>query len=233
VRLLLVEDYAPLRESLRTGMVSMGYVVDVTGDGDEGYRLATQNPYDLLILDVMLPGISGIEILKRLRSANSDVPVLLLTARDAVEDRVEGLDLGADDYLTKPFAVSELLARVRSLVRRRHRTVTPVVAVGDLTIDTVRRRVKRGDRDVELTRREFALLEYLAMRQGAVVTRIELQEHLFQLEADPDSNAIEVFVSRVRRKLSAGGEPPLIHTRRGFGYLLADKAQAMAIIDEG
>ncbi len=232
MRLLLVEDYAPLRESLRTGMVSMGYVVDVSGDGDEGYRLATQNPYDLLSLDIMLPGISGIEILKRLRGANSDVPVLLLTARDAVEDRVEGLDLGADDYLTKPFAVSELLARVRSLVRRRHRSVTPVVAVGDLTIDTVRRRVKRGERDIELTRREFALLEYLAMRQGAVVTRMELQEHLFQLEADPDSNAIDVFVSRVRRKLSAAGEPPLIHTRRGFGYLLAEKSQ-VAAGDEG
>jgi DNA-binding response OmpR family regulator len=220
MRLLLVEDHDLLRESLRDGLAAMGYVVDATGDGEEGRWHALHDVYDLLILDIMVPKVTGLDILTQLRAAGKAVPVLLLTARDGVEDRVEGLDLGADDYLTKPFAVSELLARVRALIRRRHQAPHPVLTIGDLSIDTVNRRVRRAGSEITLTPREFALLEYLAVRAGAVVTRAELCEHLYEFASDPDSNAVDVLVSRLRRKLTLPDSPAPVQTRRGYGYLL-------------
>jgi DNA-binding response OmpR family regulator len=220
MRLLLVEDHDLLRESLRDGLAAMGYVVDATGDGEEGRWHALHDVYDLLILDIMVPKVTGLDILTQLRAAGKAVPVLLLTARDGVEDRVEGLDLGADDYLTKPFAVSELLARVRALIRRRHQAPHPILSIGDLSIDTVNRRVRRAGTEITLTPREFALLEYLAVRAGAVVTRAELCEHLYEFASDPDSNAVDVLVSRLRRKLTLPDSPAPVQTRRGYGYLL-------------
>jgi DNA-binding response OmpR family regulator len=220
MRLLLVEDHDLLRESLRDGLAAMGYVIDATGDGEEGRWHALHDVYDLLILDIMVPKVTGLDILTQLRAAGKAVPVLLLTARDGVEDRVEGLDLGADDYLTKPFAVSELLARVRALIRRRHQAPHPVLTIGDLSIDTVNRRVRRAGSEITLTPREFALLEYLAVRAGAVVTRAELCEHLYEFASDPDSNAVDVLVSRLRRKLTLPDSPAPVQTRRGYGYLL-------------
>ncbi len=220
MRLLLVEDYSVLRDSLRNGLTSVGYVVDATDNGEEGLWYALRNPYDLLLIDIMVPGLNGLELVRRVRAEGKDVPVLILTARDGVEDRVEGLDIGADDYLVKPFAVTELLARIRALVRRHHRAPNPLLQVEDLEIDTAGRMVRRAGVEIVLTPREFALLEYLAMRPGAVVTRAELREQLYEFASDPDSNALDVFVSRLRRKLSRPGLPTLIQTRRGHGYLL-------------
>ena len=222
MRILLVEDYAVLRDSLRQGLAGVGYVVDATDNGEEALWFAMRNAYDLLLVDIMVPGINGLELTRRLRAEGKRMPILLLTARDGVEDRVEGLDVGADDYLTKPFAVAELLARVRALIRRHHGIADPRLRIGDLEIDATGRTVHRAGREILLTPREFSLLEYLALRTGSVVTRMELCEHLYEFASDPDSNAVDVFVSRLRRKLSEPGEAPLIHTRRGHGYMLAE-----------
>jgi DNA-binding response OmpR family regulator len=220
MRLLLVEDYQMLRESLARGLGAQGFAVDATGDGLEGRWYATRNDYDVVVLDVMLPGASGLEILSAMRAARRSAPVLLLTAKDEVADRVGGLDAGADDYLTKPFAVSELLARIRALVRRGHRVSDPVVGIGSLSIDTSSKQVEYRGSAVTLAPREYALLEYLAMRPGAVVTRAELWEHLYAFSDESTSNVVEATMARLRRKLDALG-PPIIHTRRGFGYVLA------------
>lgn len=224
MRVLVVEDYEMIREGLVQGLQERGFAVDATGDGIEGKWYATSNDYDLLLLDIMLPGLSGLEILRAVRAQGKDVPVLLLTAKDEVEDRVRGLDLGADDYLVKPFAIAELFARVRSLTRRGHHARTPAITVGDLVIDTTTRSVRRGAQDIVLTPREFALLEFLALRAGEVVARSELWEHLYAFSDDSTSNVIEATVLRLRRKLSPADEPPLLHTRRGFGYVLSAEA---------
>ncbi len=184
-----------------------------------------ENHYDAIILDLMLPGKPGFEILRELRAAHSEMPVLLLTAKDEVEDRVRGLDLGADDYLTKPFAVAELLARVRSLTRRSHHHRSPAIAIGDLVIDTSRRAVTRSGTAVLLTPKEFALLEYLAVRAGTVVSRSDIWEHVYSYTDESTSNVVEAAVMRLRRKLSPAGEPQLIHTRRGFGYLMSHEGE--------
>lgn len=220
MRLLLIEDNELQREALKTGLASTGYVVDACADGEDGLWHAMHNDYDLVILDVMLPKVSGLEILRRLRAAERSVPILMLTARDGVEDRVEGLDLGADDYLTKPFAFSELLARVRAHIRRRHGTPKPLITIGDLVLDSVGHTVRRAGVEIPLTPREFAVLEYLMLRTGSVVSRTELCEHLYEFANDPDSNALDVFVSRLRRKLAAPGKTPPIQTRRGHGYMM-------------
>jgi DNA-binding response OmpR family regulator len=219
MRVLVVEDYSPIRTAVRDALAEHGYAVDVASNGEDGLWLAEQNPYDVIVLDVMLPKIDGLEIVKRLRAKGAKVAVLLLTARDTLADRVSGLDHGADDYLVKPFELTELLARVRALVRRGYAMKDPVLRVADLEIDTVKRSVRRGDSAIAFSPREYALLEYLAMRVGEVVTRTEIWEHVYDFRSDAHSNVVDVYVSYLRKKL---GQPALIHTRRGHGYVLGD-----------
>lgn len=222
MRVLVVEDYAPLRKSLSRGLRDAGFTVDVTGDGEEGLWYAETHDYDAIILDLMLPGMDGLTVLRRLREAGRGSHVLILTAKSSVEDRVQGLNLGADDYLAKPFAFEELLARVQALVRRRYGAKDPVVRVGDLEIDTSARTACRGGRPVALTAREYALLEFLALRAGEVVSRTDIWEHLYDDNADAHSNVVDVYVGYLRRKLEDGGRTRLIHTRRGQGYVLEE-----------
>ncbi|CAN5754928.1 response regulator transcription factor [soil metagenome] len=217
MRALVVEDYPPIRDAVRDGLVEAGYAVDVAGNGEEGLWFAEQNAYDVVILDVMLPKLDGHEVLRRLRRRGSKVAVLLLTAKDTVADRVTGLDLGADDYLVKPFAFAELLARVRALVRRRYDTKDPTIRIADLEIDTAARAVRRGPMPIVLSAREYGLLEYLALRAGQLVTRTEIWEHVYDFHSDAQSNVVDVYVGYLRKKL---GLPQLIHTRRGQGYVL-------------
>lgn len=220
MRLLLIEDYEPLRTSVAQGLREEGFAVDATGDGDEGLWYALGEDYDAIVLDLMLPGLDGLSLLQRLRAEGRQTHVLILTARDAVEDRVRGLEAGADDYLVKPFAFQELVARVNALVRRRYAVKSPVVCVGDLAVDRGARTVLRGERAVELTAKQFALLELLVLRAGEAVPRADLWAHLYGFEDEPSSNLLDVYVAQLRRKLEAGGEPRVIHTRRGFGYVL-------------
>lgn len=221
MRVLVVEDYQVIRDGLVEGLKREGFAVDATGDGNEGKWFAETNDYDLILLDLMLPGCDGLEILRRLRAAGKLAPVLLLTARDDVADRVRGLDLGADDYLVKPFAIAELLARVRALIRRRYGARNPLLTIDDLEIDTSARTVQRAKHTIALTPREYALLELLALKAGQVVGRSEIWEHLYAFADDSSSNVVEATVLRLRRKISPEGTRPLLHTRRGFGYLLA------------
>jgi DNA-binding response OmpR family regulator len=223
VRLLIIEDYSPLRESLARGLRDAGYAVDTAGEGVDGLWYAENHPYDVVILDVMLPGINGFEILRKLRGAGNPTHVLVLTARDAVTDRVTGLDLGADDYLVKPFAFDELLARLRAMVRRQYDRVDPVLRIGDLEVDTRARRARRGERIVVLSAREYALLEYLAHRAGQIVSRTELWDHAYDEAAEPGSNVLDVHISHLRKKIDDGMEQKLLHTRRGQGYVLGEE----------
>lgn len=220
MRVLVVEDYAPIRESVLQTLTEEGFAVDATGDGKEGLWYATTNPYDAIVLDLNLPGLAGLDVLKQLRGRSGSAPVLVLTARDGVDDRVKGLNAGADDYLVKPFAMAELVSRVRALVRRGYGRKNPVIRVADLTIDTTARKVSRAGKDVELTAREFALLEYLAMRAGQVVSRSEIWEHVYDFGSDAESNVVDVYIGYLRRKLDQRGKPRLISTRRGQGYVL-------------
>lgn len=220
MKVLLIEDYAPVRKSVSRGLEEEGFSVDATGDGEEGLWYARSNDYDVVILDLLLPGLDGWSILERLRREGSSVHVLVLTARDGVEDRVHGINLGADDYLVKPFAFEELLARVRALVRRKYDAKSPLIRIADLEIDTGRRAVRRGRRPIDLTAREYALLEFLAHRAGEVVTRSEIWEHIYDFASDASSNVVDVYIGYLRRKLETNGLPRLIHTRRGAGYVL-------------
>jgi DNA-binding response OmpR family regulator len=222
MRVLVVEDYAPLRKSLARGLREAGFAVDASGDGEEGLWYAESNEYDAIVLDLMLPKLDGLTIIRRLRKAQSPTSILILTARDAVEDRVRGLDLGADDYLVKPFAFEELLARVRALIRREYGARAPVIRVADLEMDTAARLVRRAGRQIELTGREYALLELLALRAGEVVTRTDIWEHIYDFDSSAQSNVVDVYIGYLRRKLEASGLPRLIHTRRGQGYMLGD-----------
>ena len=205
---------------LAKGLREEAYAVDVSADGERALELAFVNDYDLVILDVMLPRKGGFEVCRELRASGSAVPVLMLTARDAVEDRVAGLDSGADDYLPKPFDFDELLARVRALLRRRPALYPEIINVADLSLDTRARRARRGGRDVELTAKEYALLEYLARRADEVVGRADIAEHVWDESYDPFSKVIEVFIQRLRRKVDEGHDLKLIRTRRGEGYTL-------------
>ncbi len=220
MRVLVVEDYAVIRDGLVQALTREGFAVDASGDGTEGKWYAESNDYDLIVLDIMLPGCDGLEILRHLRAAGKDAPVLLLTARDEVDDRIRGLDLGADDYLAKPFAINELLARVRALTRRRYGARNPLLQIEDLEINTSTRQVRRAGSDIVLTPREYALLELLALKAGQVVTRDEIWEHLYAFADDATSNVVEATVARLRRKLGDDKTSALLHTRRGFGYLL-------------
>jgi DNA-binding response OmpR family regulator len=224
MRILLIEDYELLRKSVAQGLREAGYAVDVAGDGEEGLWYARTGDYDVIVLDLMLPKVDGLTILRCLREKENPVHILILTARDTLEDRIQGLNLGADDYLVKPFAFDELLARVRALVRRRYTAKAPVLRVGDLEVDTVGRTARRGGRNLDLTPREYALLEFLAVRAGQCVSRMEIWDHLYDFASDPDSNVIDVYVGRLRRKLECCGQLRLIHTRRGIGYVLGEPA---------
>lgn len=224
MRLLLVEDSVRLQLSVATALRRSGYVVDTAGDGEEGLWLAESNAYDLIILDVMLPKIDGLEVLRRLRAQGRDTHVLLLTARDTVADRVTGLQTGADDYLVKPFALEELLARVQALCRRTYGTKTALLTVADLEIDILAHTVRRAGRAVELTSREYLLLEYLARRRDQVVSRADIEAHIYDGQVDPMSNVVDSAICTVRKKIGAANDAPLIHTRRGLGYVLGELA---------
>ncbi|MCB9892932.1 MAG: response regulator transcription factor [Planctomycetes bacterium] len=223
MRVLVIEDYKPLRESLKQALSEEGFAVDASGDGTEGLWYATSNPYDVVILDLMLPGIGGLEILQQMRAKEVGTNVLILTARDAVADRVQGLDAGADDYLVKPFSMDELMSRVRALVRRSYGRKDPVIRIGDVEVDTANRSVRRDGQHIDLTAREYALLEYLAMREGEVVSRTEIWEHVYDFHSDATSNVVDVYIGYLRKKLD-DGKHKLIHTRRGQGYVLREDA---------
>ncbi len=222
MRVLVVEDYAPLRKAVVQGLEEAGFAVDATGDGQEALWYAGDEHYDVIVLDLMLPGIDGLTLLKRLREAGNKTHVLILTAKDTLDDRVRGLNVGADDYLVKPFAFEELLARIRALIRRKYDTKDPLIRVGDLEVDTVRRVVHRGGEVVELTAREYALLEFLALRAGSLVTRTDIWEHVYEFHSSPESNVVDVYIGYLRKKIERPGSPRLIHTRRGQGYVLGD-----------
>ena len=222
MRLLLIEDYPPLRKSVAKGLREAGFAVDATGDGKEGLWYATGQDYDAIILDLMLPGMDGLTILRKLRAAGRDSHVLILTARNSLADRIGGLDLGADDYLVKPFAFEELLARIHALVRRRYRHKSPELRIGNLRIDTASQLVRLGEDELQVTPREYALLEYLAMRAGEVVSRTDIWEHVYDFDSSATSNVVDVYIGYLRRKIDRPGEPSLIRTVRGRGYALGD-----------
>ncbi len=219
MRILIVEDSEALRESLRQGLSREGFAVDVAGDGKLGLSYARSNPYDVLVLDLMLPGLDGMGVLAQLREKEDRPHVLILTARDRLEDRVLGLNTGADDYLVKPFFFEELLARIRALVRRRYQERSPVVSVGDLVIDVVARKARHRGSELDLTAREYSLLEYLALRRGQTVSREEIEDHIYGVNKLPSSNAVDSTVCILRNKLGPEGKD-LIRTRRGQGYSL-------------
>jgi len=221
MRLLLVEDDEGIIRFLEKGLREAKYAVDVARDGDDALYKASLNEYDIIILDIMIPGRDGLEVCRELRSQGSKVPVIMLTARDDVRDRVLGLDVGADDYLTKPFQVSELLARLRALMRRGPALKSTVIEIGDLRIDTSAQIVKRYDQPLGLTAREYALIEYLARNAGRVVSRSELIEHVWDERYDSYSNVIDVHINHLRQKIDRESDHPLIHTRRGAGYMLS------------
>ncbi|MCU1266821.1 MAG: two component transcriptional regulator, winged helix family [Acidobacteria bacterium] len=221
MRLLLVEDDDGIVNFLEKGIREAKYAVDVARDGDDALYKAALTEYDAIILDIMIPGPDGLEVCRELRRLGSKVPVIMLTARDDLEDRIRGLDTGADDYLTKPFQVSELLARLRALMRRGHELKPAVLTVGDLQIDTAAQTVRRSGRSLALTAREYALLEYLARNADRVVSRSELMDHVWDERFDPYSNVVDVHINHLRQKLVRNSEQPLIHTRRGAGYILS------------
>jgi len=220
MRVLLVEDDPDMSRFIVRGLGEQAYAVDAVDAGDAAIERAGTTPYDAIVLDLMIPPPDGIEVCRRLRRDGVDTPILMLTARDAVRDRVEGLDAGADDYLVKPFEFAELLARLRALLRRRGTPRPPVVDVADLRIDTRSHRVTRGGAELPLTTKEYALLEFLAANAGRVIGREEIAEHVWNEEFDPFSNLIEVYIGRLRRIVDRDREPKLIHTLRGAGYIL-------------
>ncbi|MES2508197.1 MAG: response regulator transcription factor [Verrucomicrobiota bacterium] len=223
MRILFVEDAASIRKPVTKALKASGFAVDATGDGTEGWQMAQDHDYDVIILDIMLPGMDGREILRRLRAANNETPVLFLTAKDAIEDRVAGLRLGADDYLTKSFALEELLARVEVLGRRKYAKRSPLLVAGDLELDQATKTVRRSGRELTLTPQLFALLEYLLLRKGHVVSRTEIEEHIYDELVSPMSNVVDTAVCALRRAISlSDASPPIIHTRRGMGYVIQE-----------
>lgn len=220
MRILIVEDEQKTGDYLKQGLSEAGFVVDLVRDGLDGMHLALTDDYDLVVLDVMLPGLNGWQVLQRIRQGGKHMPVLFLTARDQIEDRVKGLELGADDYLVKPFAFSELLARVRTLLRRSKTKEPELLQAADLELDLLRRRVTRAGKRIELTAKEFALLELLLRRQGEVLPRSLIASQVWDMNFDSDTNVIEVAIRRLRAKIDDDFEPKLIRTLRGMGYVL-------------
>lgn len=222
MRILIVEDEKKVARFIQQGLEEEHYSVDVAHDGERGTLLAETQGYDLLILDVMLPKLSGIEMTRRLRASRLATPILMLTAKTATEDKVAGLDSGADDYLTKPFAFAELLARVRSLLRRGSKEKSTVLSIADLELDTVSHKARRGDRAIDLTAKEYALLEYFLRNKDRVLSRTIISEHIWDYNFDTGTNLIDVYVNHLRNKIDSGFEKKLIHTVRGVGYVLRE-----------
>lgn len=222
MRILLVEDDVRLATLLKQGLKEQGLAIDVCGDGPTGLEQALSNDYDAMVLDLLLPGQGGLDVLRALRQRGSVLPVLILTARSSVEDRVRGLDLGADDYLPKPFDLQELTARLRAITRRPSVEPQMILRIADLELDTSRRTVTRAERKIELTHKEFSLLEYLLRKKSVVVTRGMILNHVWDFDYDGGSNLVEVYVNYLRRKIDTGFELKLIHTVRGVGYVLRE-----------
>ncbi|MEZ6050396.1 MAG: response regulator transcription factor [Planctomycetaceae bacterium] len=219
MRVLVIEDYEPIRTAVAQGLSEAAFAVDTAANGTDGLWYAQSNDYDVILLDLMLPDVDGLKILRQLRSSGSQSRILILTAKDAVEDRIEGLNSGADDYVLKPFVFEELLARVQVLVRRRYDFSDPVIRVSDLVIDTAAQTVERGGRSIELTKREYSLLVFLAMRRASRITDRDLGEPV-RIDSDAHSNVVDVYIRYLRKKLEHPDMPKLIHTR-GFGYVLS------------
>lgn len=220
MKLLVVEDSERLRRALLEGLRRCGFTVDVAGNGQEGLAFAQTNDYDVILLDLMLPVLDGLSVLRKLRDSGRRAQVLILSAKDQVEDRVKGLELGADDYLTKPFAFEELVARIKVLVRRRHEIKSPEIRLGQLAIDMAGRRVQANGEEVSLTPAEYNLLEYLALRQGHVISKAQLRDQLYDSDSLAESNVIEVLISNIRKKVRHTGADDVIKTKRGFGYCI-------------
>lgn len=222
MRILVVEDEKKVASFIKKGLEEERYAVDVAYDGDEGLYLAENNEYDLVILDVMLPKRSGLDVVKSMRDKELEVPVLMLTAKDSISDRVKGLDSGCDDYLTKPFAFDELLARIRALLRRGTKEKSAQLRVADVVVDLPTHKVTRGDTEIELTAKEYALLTYFIRNKGRILTRTNISEHVWDYNFDSFTNVIDVYVNYLRNKIDKGFEKKLIHTVRGVGYTLKE-----------
>jgi two-component system, OmpR family, copper resistance phosphate regulon response regulator CusR len=222
MRILIIEDDEKIADALKRGLTEMHYSVDSAPNGEEGEYLACTNDYDLIILDIMLPGMDGWEVCKNIRKDKVTTPILMLTALDSVNDKIKGLDYGADDYLTKPFHLGELMARVRSLVRRQSQEKTSVIEVADIVIDTATRTVTRSGQNINLSAKEFSLLEYFIMNKNKVLTREMISEHVWDMNFDPQSNVIDSFVRFLRQKIDKGFEKQLIQTLRGTGYKFSE-----------
>lgn len=224
MKILVIEDEKKIASFIRKGLEAHGFVVEASSHGDEGYALATSRPYDALVLDIMLPGRDGLSILRNLRERKIALPILLLTARSELNERIEGLNLGADDYLTKPFHIEELIARIHAVTRRATGASQNILTVGDLTMNLLTRTVTRGERTIELTVREFSLLEHLMRAPGRVLTRVEICERVWDYNFDPGTNLVDVYIQRLRKKVDAESDHKLIETIRGVGYCIKPDA---------
>ena len=222
MKILVVEDEKKVASFLKKGLEQEYYTIDVAQDGKAGLDLSLTEDYDLIILDIMLPLLDGITLLREIRSAKIDVPVLMLTAKDSTENKVEGLDSGADDYLPKPFALEELLARVRALLRRKEKVKNLILSADDLMLDTQTHKVKRSDIEINLTPKEYSILEYLLRNKNHVVSRMKLTEHVYEYQFDPDTNVIDVYINKLRNKIDKNSVQPLLHTIRGIGYMIKE-----------
>lgn len=222
MRILVVEDEKKVAEFIKRGLKEEGYAVDVAADGEQGYYLATTNEYDLLVLDLMIPKMDGLALCEKLRQEKVAVPILMLTAKDAVRDKVKGLDAGASDYLTKPFAFAEFLARIRALLRRGDSRQPAKLQVADLTVDLVAHTATRAGKKIDLTAKEYALLEYLMRNAGSIVTRTMIAEHVWDINFETFTNVIDVYINYLRRKIDQGYPKKLVHTIRGRGYILKE-----------
>lgn len=226
MRILVVEDEKKIADFIKRGLREEGYAVDTAGDGENGLFMARTNEYDLILLDLMLPKLDGISLCRKLKGSKVLAPVIMLTAKDTVKDKVLGLDSGADDYLTKPFAFEELLARIRAILRKRDSQVMTTIKVSDLELDLITHKVKRGDKDIELTAKEYSLLEYMMRNAGVIVTRTMISEHVWDIDFDTFTNVIDVYINYLRNKIDSGFRKKLIHTVRGRGYILKEDQAA-------
>lgn len=223
MRILIIEDEQRLSNTIKKGLVEEGFAVDQAYDGEEGQYLAQSEDYDLVILDVMLPQIDGITLCKSLRSENIKTPILMLTAKTMIEDKVRGLDSGADDYMTKPFSFIELRSRIQALLRRSKQEASPILSVADLVLDPLRHKVERGEKTIALTPKEFAVLEFLMRHKDEIVTRTMIIEHVWDYNFDSMSNIVDVYVTAIRRKVDKGAKTKLVHTIHGVGYKIAEQ----------